>query len=177
MTDAPGPEDGLRPGVLAAAEAALRRTAPDLAAEAAALLRRLHEGVPTAELAEMPPEALAEAAASLFAFAAERAPGQAKLRVLSPGPGRGGAQVVEIVTDDMPFLVDSALAALAVQGRVVRRLLHPTLPIRRDAEGRLLALGDGDSVALAGSLTPKVWTDKEGNWVFRPIVNGHSGGS
>ena len=27
----------------------------------------------------------------------------------------------------------------------------------------LLALGDGDSVAMSGSLTPKVWTDKEGN--------------
>lgn len=27
----------------------------------------------------------------------------------------------------------------------------------------LLGLSDGDSVALAGSLTPKVWTDKEGN--------------
>ena len=26
----------------------------------------------------------------------------------------------------------------------------------------LLAMGDGDSVALAGSLTPKVWTDKQG---------------
>ena len=27
----------------------------------------------------------------------------------------------------------------------------------------LLALSDGDSVALAGELTPQVWTDKEGN--------------
>lgn len=27
----------------------------------------------------------------------------------------------------------------------------------------LLALGDGDSVALSGSLTPKVWTDRDGN--------------
>ncbi|MBB1073464.1 single-stranded DNA-binding protein [Rhodoferax sp. 4810] len=27
----------------------------------------------------------------------------------------------------------------------------------------LLALRDGDSVALAGSLTPKAWTDKQGN--------------
>jgi single-stranded DNA-binding protein len=26
----------------------------------------------------------------------------------------------------------------------------------------LLALGDGDSVALAGSLTPKAWLDREG---------------
>lgn len=27
----------------------------------------------------------------------------------------------------------------------------------------LLGLGDGDSVALAGALTPKVWMDREGN--------------
>lgn len=27
----------------------------------------------------------------------------------------------------------------------------------------LLALADGDSVALAGSITPRVWTDKQGN--------------
>ena len=27
----------------------------------------------------------------------------------------------------------------------------------------LMALGDGDSVALSGSLTPKVWTDRDGN--------------
>lgn len=33
----------------------------------------------------------------------------------------------------------------------------------------LLALGDGDSVALAGSLTPKVWTDREGH--HRPAVD------
>jgi single-stranded DNA-binding protein len=33
----------------------------------------------------------------------------------------------------------------------------------------LLALGDGDSVALAGALTPKVWTDKQGN--TRPTLD------
>ena len=31
-----------------------------------------------------------------------------------------------------------------------------------DAALQLLELGDGDSVAMAGSLTPKAWTDKEG---------------
>lgn len=31
-----------------------------------------------------------------------------------------------------------------------------------DARAALLALDDGDSVALSGSLTPKVWTDKDG---------------
>jgi single-stranded DNA-binding protein len=38
-----------------------------------------------------------------------------------------------------------------------------------DAQRALLALGDGDSVALSGEMTPKVWTDKEGN--ARPVVD------
>jgi glutamate dehydrogenase len=125
------------------AEDALRRLAPALVsshgAEAALLLRALHAEVPTAELAA--PEAVAAAAASLFALAQERKPGAARLRLIPPAAGQGPHAVAEIVTDDMPFLVDSALGALARQGRVVRQLLHPVVPVRRDAAGRLLSLG------------------------------------
>ncbi len=32
-----------------------------------------------------------------------------------------------------------------------------------EACSALMALDDGDAVALAGSLTPKVWSDKQGN--------------
>ncbi|WP_081067558.1 single-stranded DNA-binding protein [Burkholderia stagnalis] len=32
-----------------------------------------------------------------------------------------------------------------------------------DAKAALLALDDGDSAALAGTLTPKVWTDRNGD--------------
>ena len=38
-----------------------------------------------------------------------------------------------------------------------------------DTVATLLTLSDGDSVALAGSLSPKVWTDREGN--SRPAVD------
>ena len=33
----------------------------------------------------------------------------------------------------------------------------------------LLALNDGDAVALSGSITPKVWTDKQG--IARPAID------
>ena len=33
----------------------------------------------------------------------------------------------------------------------------------------LLALDDGDAVALSGSITPKVWTDKQG--IARPAID------
>jgi glutamate dehydrogenase len=142
-----GAADGVRPQVLAEAVAALGRLAPGLPPMAAGLLARLQAAVPTAELAATPPEALAEAAASLFAFAQERRPRQTKVRLLPPGPGRAMA-VAEIVTDDMPFLVDSVLAALAVQGRVVRQLLHPVLRVTRDAKGALLALEGGTAESM-----------------------------
>ena len=129
--------------LLRLAEEALRRLAPALPADAAVLLRRLHADVPTGELAALAPEAIAAAAASLYALAQDRPAGTARLRVLPPAAGQGPHAVVEIVTDDMPFLVDSVLGALARQGRVVRQLLHPVVAVRRDATGRLLALGEG----------------------------------
>jgi glutamate dehydrogenase len=136
-----GSEGGARAELLRMAAEALRRQAPALPEEAALLLRHLAAALPTAELAAEPAERLAAAAAGLYAHAAQRRPGEAKLRLLPPGPGQGGAALAEIVTDDMPFLVESVLAALTLSGRTARRLLHPVLRAQRDAEGRLLALG------------------------------------
>ncbi|WP_343897999.1 NAD-glutamate dehydrogenase, partial [Craurococcus roseus] len=140
-------DDPAREALLREAETALRRLAPDLPPDATVLLRRLFADVPGPELAGIPSETVAEAAASLYAFARERPPGEAELRVLPPGAGRGPHAVAEIVTDDMPFLVDSALAALARQGRVVKQLLHPVVAVRRDAAGRLLSLGGAETDA------------------------------
>jgi glutamate dehydrogenase len=131
--------DLLRAQLLAGAEAAMGRVAPGLPAEAAGLIGPLFASLETAELAAEPPEALAEAAASLLSGALRRRPGEASVRLVAP---RSGVHpVAEIVTDDMPFLVDSALAAMALAGRGVGRLLHPILPVRRDAEGNFLGLG------------------------------------
>ena len=132
--------DTTREEVLRAAADVLAAQAPDLPPGAAALLRALHAAVPTAELAATPPETLAAAAASLYGFAADRPPGVAKVRLLPAGPGTGPRPVAEIVTDDMPFLVDTVLAALALHGRAVTSLLHPVLRVSRDAAGHLLAL-------------------------------------
>ncbi|MEO3475595.1 NAD-glutamate dehydrogenase domain-containing protein [Roseomonas sp. CAU 1739] len=138
--DARALPDTTREEVLRAAAEALAAQAPALPADATDLLRALHAAVPTAELAATPPEALATAAASLYGFAADRAPGTAKVRILPAGPGSGPRPVAEIVTDDMPFLVDTVLSALALHGRAVASLLHPVLRVRRDPAGRLLAL-------------------------------------
>jgi glutamate dehydrogenase len=129
----PARADPVRAELLRAAAEALAGAPPG----AAALLAPLFAAVPTGELAARSPEALAEAAASLAGLAEARAPGEVKLRLAPPGAGRGPAALVEIVNDDMPFLVDSVLAALMRTGRAAREFLHPVLTVRRDAAGRL----------------------------------------
>src|SRR5690606_25493842 len=47
--------------------------------------------------------------------------------------------VVEIVNDDMPFLLDSVMAEIVERGGEVRLLAHPILAVDRDADGRLVA--------------------------------------
>ena len=48
--------------------------------------------------------------------------------------------IVEVVSDDMPFIVDSVSMALTRGGRGIHRFLHPAVRVRRDADGRLVDL-------------------------------------
>ena len=48
-----------------------------------------------------------------------------------------------IINDDMPFLVDSTSQAVAAQGLVVHRILHPVVAVKRDAKGHLQEAGEG----------------------------------
>ncbi len=139
---APHSQDTVRAELLRAAAEALARAAPALPQQAAGFMAQLYAGVSSPELADATPEALAAGAASLWSLALHRRPNEALVRVTRPGSSAGPRAVAEIVTDDMPFLVDSAVSALTKGGRVVRQLLHPVTPIRRNAEGRLLGWGE-----------------------------------
>ena len=154
---APLSQDTVRAELLRAAAEALARSAPALPAEAASFIARLFAGVSSAELADATPEAMAAAAASLWSLALQRRPSEALVRVTRPGSSAGYRAVAEIVTDDMPFLVDSALAALTKGGRVVRQLLHPVTPIQRDTQGRLLGWGEDPGEAKLGGAQLESW--------------------
>ena len=54
-------------------------------------------------------------------------------------PGRRRLALV-IVNDNMPFLVDSVSLAITAAGLGIDRLLHPIVDVRRDGDGRLVAL-------------------------------------
>jgi len=116
------------------------------AARLRALLDLYYRHVADEDLRERTPADLAGACLSHRHLAERRDPGSARVRAWTPttaddgwSAGRG---VVEVVHDDMPFLVDSVTAALTHLGRSVHLVVHPTLVVRRDAGGRLLEVLD-----------------------------------
>lgn len=64
------------------------------------------------------------------------------MRVYNPDPEVDGWSsphtVIDVVSDDMPFVVDSVTMALARGGYNIDLVIHPVIRVRRDADGRLV---------------------------------------
>jgi glutamate dehydrogenase len=121
---------------------------PPMIHSAGVFVAAFYEHAPPADIAERGPDDLCGAALALWRFASRRRPGEARVRVYNPAPGRDGWSsphtIVEIVNDDMPFLVDSVTAAINGRGGVVRLVIHPIVAVGRDRGGNLLRLGGAD---------------------------------
>ena len=94
-------------------------------------------------------ETLIGGAISLWDFGSKRMPGSACVRLFNPTVASNGWSlehtVIEIVNDDMPFLVDSVTAEINRHDRKVHLLLHPVVRARRDAQGNRLQVTDTQS--------------------------------
>ncbi|MFB7878662.1 NAD-glutamate dehydrogenase [Nocardia sp. NPDC056064] len=89
-------------------------------------------------------------------LATERPRGKALMRVHHPDDGAGVGVAVQLVTDDMPLLVESITAALNRAQVSVTEVIHPIFEVIRDAEGKLVSAAphevDGNgAVGLAES--------------------------
>src|SRR4249919_2337023 len=107
--------------------------------------------MPVDELGLRSPAEWAAIVLSNLEFCDVRAPGQARIRVFDPPADSGfgnGFSVVQIVNDDMSFLVDSVGMALAAHGLASHGIVHPVFPISRDGSGKLLAVGTGAPESL-----------------------------
>ena len=93
------------------------------------------------DLAERDLADLYGALLSHWGFARRRQPGQARVRVFNPTIAEHGWQsthtLIEIVNDDMPFLVDSVSMEVNRHGLTLHLIVHPLLNVERDAEGLL----------------------------------------
>ncbi|MER5176780.1 NAD-glutamate dehydrogenase [Streptomyces sp. NPDC002896] len=109
-----------------------------------AFLQRYYLHTAPEDLAGRDPVDVFGAAFSHYRLAENRPQGTANVRVHTPTVEENGwtcsHSVVEVVTDDMPFLVDSVTNELSRQGRGIHVVIHPQVVVRRDITGKLLEL-------------------------------------
>ncbi|MFL6031970.1 MAG: NAD-glutamate dehydrogenase, partial [Rubrobacteraceae bacterium] len=123
--------------------------AEDQAPQVEEFVRQYYAWITAEDLADRSPIDLYGAAVGHWTFARQRTPGEPKVRVYNPQFDEHGWQsthtVIEIVTDDMPFLVDSTRMGINREGYAIHLMLHPIVKVRRDDAGRLVEVLEPDT--------------------------------
>ena len=133
------------------------RRRPSVGQLSAKLLRAWQDSVPREEWRRLDQSSLGAACSAQIQFARRRRRQQILLSVIaapsaelaspraaaqldSPYPSAPLSSAVQLVTDDMPFLVDTLRMTLTQAGLSTQIIIHPILHVRRDAAGRLIEL-------------------------------------
>jgi len=111
-------------------------------------LRRYFAHVPYEDLQGRTEKTMARAALSHLDFGARRQKGQALVRFFNPTVEEHGYEsafsFIELVNDDMPFLVDSVSAAINRQGLTVHITVHPVVRVCRNRQGKIKTIAAPD---------------------------------
>lgn len=129
-----------------AVESAKRRLTETNAAAVASFVRLYYAHVPPQDIQGETPDNMFGAAYSHWRLGAQRKPGEPVIRVYNPRLDEHGWRcehtVVEIVTDNMPFLVNSVTAQLNRSDLTVHLVIHPIVTVRRDGSGGIQGVVD-----------------------------------
>ena len=109
------------------------KVAPEQRDALVAFVRDYYGQVDPDDLAERQLADLYGAALSHWNFARKREPGRARVRVFNPTIEEHGWQsthtIIEIVNDDMPFLVDSVTMEVNRHGLTLHLIVHPIIDV------------------------------------------------
>ncbi|MEJ2296912.1 MAG: NAD-glutamate dehydrogenase, partial [Woeseiaceae bacterium] len=112
-------------------------------------LEQYFANVPFEDLEGRDEDIMARIAVEHLDFGTTRNKGQALLRIFNVSEEEDGYSsaftFVEMINDDMPFLVDSVAAAINQRGLGVHITVHPIISVRRDGKGKLTGIAPTDS--------------------------------
>ncbi len=107
-------------------------------------LQQYFVDVPFDDLEGRSPQIMACVALDHLEFGAVRRPGQALLRIFNANEKEHGYSsaftFVEMINDDMPFLVDSVASAINRRKLAVHITVHPIISVRRNKSDELLSV-------------------------------------
>ena len=151
MTVSGNSEESAARATIEQAGASLARRRSEIPAN---FIKQLYGRAVPEDVIRYAPDDLATLAAGAYDFIAERQSGMPKIRCettrLAQSGDRNSVTIVEIVNDDMPFLVDSVMGEIAERKLDVELVVHPMFGVRRTGS-KLGAIGTPDSAGTRES--------------------------
>jgi glutamate dehydrogenase len=130
-----------------------------------AFLAAYYRHVAAEDILTRNPSQLSELAFLHRRLAMERSTGSTLVRVHTPTSEADDSptarSLVQIVTDDMPFLVTSVTTELTRQGRAIHLVIHPQLDVRRDPMGHLLEVITDENSSFSPDRIAESWISVE----------------
>lgn len=123
------------------AEKVKSQVPPALKDSAEIFAKNYYANVATDDLTEASLDFLSSSVLSLWALCMNRALGEVKLHIYNTKKEVKGQifsqMIVEIVNDNMPFIVDSVTGAINSLGYATHLMIHPVIKVKRDAKNAL----------------------------------------
>ena len=93
--------------------------------------KKFLEKIPVEDLEQITPKVLAKTAVSQWDLFQAKNPNKPSINIYTPTVEKDGwgigATIIDIVQDDMAFLIDSIVAEIVRHGQLIQMLVHPTL--------------------------------------------------
>ena len=159
------PDDSLSDLLASAQEVAARANPLEFEVDLVDFLPRFYEDVAPEDLMGKDPIDLVGPATHMLRLGSHRPQGDAIVDVFTPTVAADewtvGHTVVQVITDDMPFLLDSLVAAITGQGHSLHLVAHPIYAVERDITGTLQSVVPGSPDAAPESAIRESWIHLE----------------
>ncbi|NKB20063.1 MAG: NAD-glutamate dehydrogenase [Alphaproteobacteria bacterium] len=154
------------------ATAARRKAKKSGKADVGAFVSAFYENTAPEDILRAAPDELMAAALSAWELVQKRTARKPSIRVFNPSAENNGwgtdHTVIQIVNDDMAFLVDSVTAALNQLEATIHVIVHPLIRVKRDKTGRLLKICQNEKASKASA-------DSKTESLIHIEINQHAG--
>lgn len=123
----------------------IKKTLSQLPSKAPAAMKDFAEcflaKVPEEDLKQIAPLTLAKTIESQWALFKDKNDNNARIRIYTPTQEKDGwttdRTIIDIVQNDMAFLIDSIVAEIVRHGQLIQTLVHPTINVEYGAKGTI----------------------------------------
>ncbi|MCB9987880.1 MAG: NAD-glutamate dehydrogenase [Rhodospirillales bacterium] len=132
-----------------------------------AFLQAFFEKAPADDLAMMDPVIMAGTAENHWDMAQKRKPGEASIRIYTAfadkDEANAGHTVIDIVADNMAFLVDSIAAEItSAHNRLIHLLIRPTLHVTLDKNGKIKSFSNDKKTTASEQMQAHLHIELQG---------------